>query len=595
MHTIIQIAQGSDAWHTHRAKHYNASEASAMLGLSKYQTRAELLQAKATGLTPEVDSAKQRLFDAGHAAEAAARPEAEKILGQDLYPITATREVDGLPLSASYDGATMGEDIVWEHKLMNANLADSLANGVIPEQYHPQLEQQLLVIGADTALFMATSRDKTAMEYCWYDSNPKMRERLIAGWKQFSIDLAAYVPAAAAPVLVAEPVQSLPAVLVQVSGEIAIKDNFKAFEVALRDFLEHRLIREPKTDQDFADLDAQIKAMKGAEEALAGAETQMLAQVQSIDQAKKTKDMLAKLVRDNRLMAEKLLASEKDRRRAEIVAGGVKAYADHINGLIARIGKNYMPTIPADFAWAIKGMKSMSSMENAVATKLASAKIEASACADRIQANLETPGLHGYEFLFADIATICTKAADDFQNTVTARITAHEAAEAAKEKATRERIRAEEQAKAEREAREQLAREKAAAEAQAELDAQNTTPAPVLSNKAESDRMANEFLDSIDAFPIVDAEVPRGYVAPADAPRVVIPLKAENPTLIRLGQINERLAPISITADGLAQLGFKPTAIDKTAKLYRESDLPGIYAAMTRHIKAALNEAKDAA
>ena len=67
-------AQGSDAWHALRAKHFTASEASAMLGVSKYQTRADLLKRKATGLSEEVDAATQRRFDDGHAAEAAARP-----------------------------------------------------------------------------------------------------------------------------------------------------------------------------------------------------------------------------------------------------------------------------------------------------------------------------------------------------------------------------------------------------------------------------------------------------------------------------------------------------------------------------------------
>jgi hypothetical protein len=43
--------------------------------------------------------------------------------------------------------------------------------------------------------------------------------------------------------------------------------------------------------------------------------------------------MLAKLVRDNRLMAEKLLASEKERRKGEIVAGGIKALREHVAAL----------------------------------------------------------------------------------------------------------------------------------------------------------------------------------------------------------------------------------------------------------------------
>ena len=104
---------------------------------------------------------------------------------------------------------------------------------------------------------------------------------------------------------------------VQVSGQITFRENFEAFEVAARQFLDQQLVREPQTDEDFVLLDQQIKTMKDAEAALDAAEAQILAQVETIDAAKRRKDMLAKLLRDNRLMAEKLLASEKERRRAE--------------------------------------------------------------------------------------------------------------------------------------------------------------------------------------------------------------------------------------------------------------------------------------
>jgi hypothetical protein len=57
------------------------------------------------------------------------------------------------------------------------------------------------------------------------------------------------------------------------------------------------------------------------------------------------------------------------------------------------------------------------------------------------------------------------------------------------------------------------------------------------------------------------------------------------PTL-RLGQINERLAPIALTADGLAGLGFAPAATEKAAKLYRATDFPLICAALVRHVRA---------
>ena len=45
------------------------------------------------------------------------------------------------------------------------------------------------------------------------------------------------------------------------------------------------------------------------------------------------------------------------------------------------------------------------------------------------------------------------------------------------------------------------------------------------------------------------------------------------------------LAPIALTADGLASLGFTPVAVDKNAKLYRVSDLGHICAALVAHIE----------
>jgi hypothetical protein len=50
------------------------------------------------------------------------------------------------------------------------------------------------------------------------------------------------------------------------------------------------------------------------------------------------------------------------------------------------------------------------------------------------------------------------------------------------------------------------------------------------------------------------------------------------------------LAPIALTADGLASLGFTHAATDKAAKLYHESSFPQICAALVRHIEAASGE-----
>ena len=55
--------QGSAEWLQLRTKFFTASEASAMMGASKYQTRTALLRAKSTGIVEDVDAGKQRLFD----------------------------------------------------------------------------------------------------------------------------------------------------------------------------------------------------------------------------------------------------------------------------------------------------------------------------------------------------------------------------------------------------------------------------------------------------------------------------------------------------------------------------------------------------
>jgi putative phage-type endonuclease len=531
---IHELAQGSPEWHAHRATHFNASDAPAMMGVSPYKTRTDLLHEMHTGLVPEVDAATQCRFDDGHRYEALARPLAVQIIGEDLYPITGSSG----KYSASFDGLTITDEIVFEHKSLNDELRDVLPKTVeggtfdappnLPKLYRIQMEQQLMISGAVKCLFMASKwNGDTLVEerHCWYMPDDELRYQIIASWEQFAHDLKEYQPAPAAPVVMAAPVQALPAVLVQVTGEITVRDNFKVFETALRDFIEHRLIREPKTDQDFADLELQIKAMKAAEEALDSAEAQMLAQVQAVDMAKKTKDMLRELTTENRIMAEKLVKSEKERRRGEIVQSGVKALAQHIDALNERIGKVYMPIncMAADFAGAIKGMKSMSSMENAVATELARAKIEANAVADRIQVNLnylaeDVP--QGHAFLFADLPTIVLKANDDFRAVVDSRIAAHKEKRERDEAETRERIRKEEQ--------DRIAREAVAA-----------ASSPVLSEKSVADQNASAFVDAVEAVGTNVASAPAGQpTAPESAS---VPKLATGQVIAPSGRVVEPL------------------------------------------------------
>ncbi|RLM26536.1 hypothetical protein BIY29_05625 [Brenneria alni] len=546
---IHELIQGCDEWAAFRLTHHGASEAAAMLGLSKKATRSELLRIKHTSTPKEFsDWVQTNILDYGHQVEALARPLVEEIIGEDLYPVTCSNEDEGGHLSASCDGLTMLYDTAFEHKQWAAELAASVRDGVLPEEHMPQCQQIMMITGARRVIF--TVSDGTPEKLVWMEVLPDAEwfDRISAGWAQFDRDLANYELPEIKLAVVAEAVQDLPAVSVQVNGQIEVRENFKIFEVALRDFLENKLIREPQTDQDFADLDLQIKAMKKAEDTLNAAEAMMLAQIQSVDEAKRQKDMLAKLVRDNRLMAEKLLASEKERRRAEKVVAARKAFADHVAELQREISGVRLDIAAPDFAGAIKGLKTMSSIQDKIDTALANGKI----AADQLAADLRTKlawidaNAAEYRALLADLQQLAAKPFDDFKLAVTARIDAHKKAEQARLEAERERIRREE-----------------ATRLEAEQQQRQEQP-----STRETESVAT-------TAPQLLAAAVRNISQPApDAA----------PTL-RLGQINAHLAPITLTADGLARLGITHATTDKSAKLYHESDFSLICDALLRHIQ----------
>jgi hypothetical protein len=79
------------------------------------------------------------------------------------------------------------------------------------------------------------------------------------------------------------------------------------------------------------------------------------------------------------------------------------------------------------------------------------------------------------------------------------------------------------------------------------------------------------------------------------APQFAQP-QADTGAKITLGQINQRLSPIALSAAGLAKLGIQPAGKERAAVLYLESDVARICAALIRHLTTvARGEIKEAA
>lgn len=447
---IINVAQGSPEWLALRRNYCTASEAPAALGQSKYMSRTALLQQKHTGIAEEVGAAKQALYDRGHDTEAGARPLAEEIVGE-LYPITATRTVEGIALLASLDGITMGDDIIFEHKLYSESLAEDVRAGTLAPHYTIQMDQQLLVTGASKCLFMTSDGTRERMAWCWYETTPEKAAALLQGWRQFLADCAAYVPAEVVPAVVAAPMESLPGVSVRMEGSLTIASNLPAFGVALRAFIE-KIPAEPSNDQEFADTDSACKALKKAEDALEAAEASALAGLANVEEMRRLVADYRNLARATRLAKEKQVEARKVQIRQEIVQKGQADFAEHMAALSRRLGKPYMPAQAVDFAGAIKNKRTVESLRDAVATTLANAKIAVNAIADRIDANLKHLAAEAGELahLFPDVAALVTKQPDDFEALVQFRLVDHRAKEEKRLEAERERIRQEEAAKLQR-------------------------------------------------------------------------------------------------------------------------------------------------
>jgi putative phage-type endonuclease len=536
---VHNVQQGTPEWLALRASHFTASEAPAMMGASKFQTRNDLLAMKKTGIVPDVTPQQQAAFDRGHATEEMARPLAEEDVGEELYPIVGTSG----NLLASMDGATMLGDVLFEHKLWNEKLVAQIRASEPAPHYYWQLEQQLLVSGAERVLFACSdgTRDKYVSMY--YSPVPGRREQLIAGWAQFEQDLGEFVPQEAKVEVIGAAPDQLPALRIDVTGMVTAS-NLDAFKSHALTVISN-ISTELKTDKDFADADETVKWCSDVENKLKAAKEHALSQTESIDVLFKAIDDITAETRRKRLELEKLVKARKDAIRSDIVIDAAKALQDHIDQINSTLGGRIrMPRVASDFAGAIKGKKSVSSLEEAADSELARAKIEASRIADGIrinQASLNELAVD-HKFLFHDFQELALKANDDLVALIKVRINEHE-------------------------------------QQQAELKRQEEEKAQQLAAQQQQ-----QVVEAVVEQPVKVAE----QTAPAATP-IKTAAAAQQPVddgrHFKLGDLSDRLGFV-VSASFMSSLGFEAAARERGATLYREIDFPRICTALVNHIQA---------
>lgn len=400
MRNTLNILQGSDKWLAVRANYFTASEAPAAAGKSKYTTRDDLLKLKHTGIAPDVDSSKQALFDKGHAAEASARPIAEALIDEELSPVTMTFEVDDLKLLASLDGINFDGTIIFEHKLWSNSLAQSVRDNDLPENYTLQLDQQLLVSGAEKCLFMVSDGTEANMVYCWYESNQTKQLALIIMWQQFKEDLKTYVLPVQIEKVEADQIQTLPVPSVIVRGEITasnlteITPKFDAYLSSVK--------TELSNDQDFADAEANAKNCRETAKRIVALRENIIAQMITVNEVSSILVNYEEAFNKLGLRLEKAVKEQKESIKLNAVLEARNEYSEFVKLLEKDLPVTlHHKLVAPDFVAAIKGIRTIESMQSRINDCLAQAKTDATTLASDVKHKVAyiQEAIKGYEHL----------------------------------------------------------------------------------------------------------------------------------------------------------------------------------------------------
>lgn len=423
------LEPSSPQWHEHRARCFNASEAPMMMNCFPNVKRSELLRYKATGeWEKEVSRYQQKIYDDGHEFEATARPWAEEILEQDLFQTVISADVNGLLLSASFDGLCIFDIESFEHKTLNIANVEHFNNGTIAIYYRIQMEQQLILSGAQRVLFMASNGDKETMRHMFYETDEKLRQDIIDGWAQFRIDLENYVIPDIVVKIEPEAIEALPAINVQIHGGISASnvDIFKA------DAIEYigNINKELSTDKDFINAEETVKFLKATREKIKLVKQQALAQTADIEQLFNTLDWLDRQFQTNSASLDKLVKAEKENKKTTLCEAAKVKLTEFVKETNHRL-KRPCIAVDVNFREVIKGKRTIASIQNEIDSALAEAKIKVTRREAIIQTNLDyfRDAAKDHELLFQDLNQIFDKDAETFTFLIDSRITDFKEAE----------------------------------------------------------------------------------------------------------------------------------------------------------------------
>lgn len=478
---LLNLEQGTNEWKLSRHEHFTASDASAMMGSSKYKTRNQLLDEKSGDYAEEVIAAsKQALFNKGHKAEDDARnvlsvetmDEYHPCVGVSMYYPGTGPSCDPLPLMASFDGRSDDEDHLFEHKLWNETLAENVRNGVLEASHYWQLEHQLLVDdSAKYVLFVVSDGTADKRVMMKYYSLPERRDELILSWAMFQKDLLGHEVEAKVELVEAEK-KSLPAITCSVKGS-EISTNISVCLQEVKKLAKSEMTRSFESDQDFADKDQLNKDVKKAREQLKvrveAVKNAFVSYAEFETVAAEMDEVLQKL----QSHGEKQVKEAKEAKKKALVDAAAQSLSDYVlecsESINAPFGITSVIQVEPDFKAAVKNKRTIKSLEDSLDTEVNKWKVILATATKLIKPNFEflEANASEYKYLFHDVFELLNQPTESFQAIVTTRLDARKAEEEKARIAETARIQAEATAKAEAAAAKKLKDEQDKIEANA--------------------------------------------------------------------------------------------------------------------------------
>jgi hypothetical protein len=444
----LDLVYGSDKWLETRLKYFCASEAPAMKNDSKFMSRNQLLAIKKGRILNPIGEFKKNIFNTGLKNEEEARKLHEVDRCEHLPPIVGLTIVDGLELLSSFDG--FGDfGYIWEHKSWNEVLSENVRNAVLEPMYYWQLEHQMLTAGVDEVDFMVSDGTREKRISMIYKSVPKRRSDLIAGWKQFKVDLDQYKIVATTEAVVAKEQYTFPSIECRVEGSIVIS-NLGDYIPLIQRVADDQMRIVLETDQDFADKDAFNKQVKEGRASLKLKAGQIETVFESLAEfngyVKQADSILQKL----QSHGERQVKEAKEAKKLAVIDSAQSSILAHLTELSGTIDGVLIQNVAADWNSIIKGKRNFENIQSAVDSEIARLKIQSNEIAAAIRKNLDslTEVDEKNKFLFSDHAELVLKDNEDLVNLIKMRVSEYEKSEEERFEKERQLFQEEAEAKA---------------------------------------------------------------------------------------------------------------------------------------------------